>query len=183
MKAAFKNRTQKIVMTGVFAALLAVLSQISFPLPSGIPVTLQTFAVALCGFVLGAKLGTLSVGVYLALGAVGLPIFSGFSGGFSTFVGMTGGYLWGFLFMAFLCGLGAGRGKRIVTVVLGISGLAVCHLCGAFQYSLVSSAPFLESFLIASAPYLIKDIASVILAYLTAEAVVFSLKKANLVMQ
>ena len=59
MKMEVQNKVRKIVMTGVFAAMLAVLSQISFPLPSGIPVTLQTFAVALCGFVLGPRLGLL----------------------------------------------------------------------------------------------------------------------------
>ena len=62
---------QRTVLTGVFAALLAVLSQIAIPLPTGVPITLQTFAVALCGYVLGPGMGALSVGVYLALGAAG----------------------------------------------------------------------------------------------------------------
>lgn len=181
MKMEFKNKVQKIVMTGVFAALLAVLSQISFPLPSGIPVTLQTFAVALCGFVLGPRLGTLSVAVYLAVGAVGVPVFAGFSGGLGAFAGFAGGYLWGFLFMALLCGLGASRGKRVLAVILGIAGLAVCHVCGAVQFAALSSISPLEAFLAASAPYLIKDVVSVVLAYLAAEAVVYSLKKAKLV--
>lgn len=181
MKIEFKNKVQKTVMTGVFAALLAVLSQISFPLPSGIPVTLQTFAVALCGFVLGLKLGTLSVAVYLAIGAVGVPVFAGFSGGVGAFAGLAGGYLWGFLFMAFLCGLGASLGNRILAIVLGIAGLGVCHLCGAVQFAVISSISPLEAFLAASAPYLIKDIVSVILAYLAAEAIVYGLKKAKLV--
>ena len=70
-----REKITNIVMVGVFAAVLAVLSQISFPLPSGIPVTLQTFAVALCGYALGCKRGTLAVLVYIVLGAVGLPVF------------------------------------------------------------------------------------------------------------
>ena len=65
-----REKITNIVMVGVFAAVLAVLSQISFPLPSGIPVTLQTFAVALCGYALGCKRGTLAVLVYIVLGAV-----------------------------------------------------------------------------------------------------------------
>ena len=69
-----REKITNIVMVGVFAAVLAVLSQISFPLPSGIPVTLQTFAVALCGYALGCKRGTLAVLVYIVLGAVGLPV-------------------------------------------------------------------------------------------------------------
>lgn len=101
-----REKITNIVMVGVFAAVLAVLSQISFPLPSGIPVTLQTFAVALCGYALGCKRGTLAVLVYIVLGAVGLPVFANFSGGFGSLVGLAGGYIYGFLPMAALCGLG-----------------------------------------------------------------------------
>ena len=92
-----REKITNIVMVGVFAAVLAVLSQISFPLPSGIPVTLQTFAVALCGYALGCKRGTLAVLVYIVLGAVGLPVFANFSGGFGSLVGLAGGYIYGFL--------------------------------------------------------------------------------------
>ena len=101
-----REKITNIVMVGVFAAVLAVLSQISFPLPSGIPVTLQTFAVALCGYALGCKRGTLAVLVYIVLGTVGLPVFANFSGGFGSLVGLAGGYIYGFLPMAALCGLG-----------------------------------------------------------------------------
>lgn len=181
MKLEAQNKVRKIVMTGVFAALLAVLSQISFPLPSGIPVTLQTFAVALCGFVLGPKLGLLSVAVYLAIGAVGLPVFAGFSGGVGAFAGLAGGYLWGFLFMAFLTGLGTRLTNRFFVVIMAIVGLGVCHLCGALQFALISAISPWQAFLLASAPYLLKDVISVAVAYLVAEAVKYSLKKARLV--
>lgn len=181
MKILWKNKLQKIVVTGVMAALLIVLSQISIPLPTGIPVTLQTLAVALCGYVLGPVLGTLSVGVYLALGAVGLPVFAGFSGGLGSFVGMTGGYLWAFLPMAFLCGLGARRGGKAWALLLGALGLAVCHLCGAFQFAAVMSLSPWQAFLTASAPYLIKDALSLVLAYGAAEALLYALKRARLV--
>lgn len=181
MKLEFKSKVQKTVMVGVFAALLAVLSLVSIPLPSGVPVTLQTFAVALCGYVLGPRLGALSVGVYLALGAVGLPVFAGFSGGVGVFAGMTGGYLWGFLFLALLCGLGARRDKAGPAVLLGLLGLAACHLCGTVQFAAVTGTSPVQSFLLASAPYLLKDALSVGAAYLSARAAAYSLKKAGLV--
>ena len=181
MKILWKNKLQKMVVTGVMAALLIVLSQISIPLPTGIPVTLQTLAVALCGYVLGPVLGTLSVGVYLALGAVGLPVFAGFNGGLGSFVGMTGGYLWAFLPMAFLCGLGARQGGKAWALLLGALGLAVCHLCGAFQFAAVMSLSPWQAFLTASAPYLIKDALSLVLAYGAAEALLYALKRARLV--
>ena len=119
-----REKITNIVMVGVFAAVLAVLSQISFPLPSGIPVTLQTFAVALCGYALGCKRGTLAVLVYIVLGAVGLPVFANFSGGFDKFVGPTGGFLISFPLMAYIIGLGvehrdAFKGAFVTAVVVG----------------------------------------------------------------
>ncbi len=175
-----KEKVIQIVMVGVFAAVLAVLSQISIPLPTGIPVTMQTFAVALCGYALGWKRGTLATAVYIALGAVGLPVFAGFSGGVGSLVGLAGGYIWGFLPMAALCGVGLKMNHRVLAVVLGIAGLAACHLFGTVQFALVSSTGPLEAFLIASVPYLIKDVISVAAAYGIAEALRFGLKKSGL---
>lgn len=178
-----KNNREKIiqiVMVGVFAAVLAVLSQISIPLPTGIPVTMQTFAVALCGYALGWKRGTLATAVYIALGAVGLPVFAGFSGGFGSLVGLAGGYIWGFLPMAALCGVGLKMNHRVLAIVLGIAGLAACHLLGSIQFAVISGNGPLEAFLIASAPYLVKDILSVAAAYGVAVALTFSLKKGGI---
>ena len=175
-----KSKIYKLVMTGVFAALLAVFSQISIPMPTGVPVTLQTFAVALCAYVLGWKLGVLAVTVYLALGAVGLPVFSGFGAGVGTFLNVTGGFLWGFLLMALLCGLGTQTEKPVLAIPSGILGLLLCHVCGVLQFAVLSGNPFWESLLLVSAPYLLKDAVSVALAYPAAKAVRFSLRKAKL---
>ena len=179
MKVQYKNKLQKMVMVAVFAAVMAVLSQISIPLPTGVPVTLQTFAVALCGYVLGPALGPVAVGVYLALGAVGLPVFSGFAGGAASLLNVTGGFLWGFLPMALLCGLGSRRGK-LPALLLGLCGLMVCHGWGVVQFALVQSLPLWTAFLTASAPYLVKDLVSLAAAYAAARAVVKALGKAKL---
>ena len=89
-----------LVLIGVFAALLAVFSWIS--IPTVIPFTLQTFGVFLALTLLGGKRGTLAILVYLLLGAVGLPVFSGFTGGFGRILGTTGGYMVGFLAIGIL---------------------------------------------------------------------------------
>ena len=117
----------------------------------------------------------------MALGAVGVPVFAGFSGGIGSFVGMTGGYLWAFLPMAFLCGLGARQKNRALALTVGFGGLAVCHLCGSFQFALISAVSPWNAFLLASAPYLLKDAASLVAAYLAAAAILRSLEKARLV--
>ncbi len=82
--------TKSIILVGMFAAVLAVMSQIAIPMPSGVPMTLQTFAVALAGAVLGWKLGALSALVYLLLGAAGVPHFQEMSGGLGVLLGKDG---------------------------------------------------------------------------------------------
>ena len=82
--------------------------------------------------------------------------------------------------MAFLCGLGVRAGKKYTALLLGTAGLAVCHLAGVFQFWLVSGMSFPVSFLTASAPYIIKDVVSLVLAYFAAIGIAASLKKAGL---
>ena len=147
-----KNKTKQIVGIGVMTAIIAVLSQITIPLPTHVPVTLQTFAVALAGYFLGWKGGAVSALVYGLLGAIGVPVFAGWSGGFSVIVGYTGGFIYGFIVMALLCGLGAKFcsdkiSGKVIAIVLGIAGLACDHLLGAIQYAIVANISIGKSIL------------------------------------
>ena len=181
MRIQYRNKVQKMVMVAVFAAVMAVLSQISIPLPTGVPVTLQTFAVALCGYTLGLGMGGAALAVYLAIGAVGLPVFAGFGGGVGAFLGVTGGFLWGFFLMSLCCGLGPRFHSKWLSLLLGVAGLLVCDLCGALQFSVVMSTSLPQAFLVACVPYLVKDVISVVVGYFAAQAVLYSLKKSRLV--
>lgn len=163
-----KISTKTIATIGMFTAVLSVLSILTIPMPSGVPVTLQTFAMALCGYVLGAKKGTASTLLYILLGTVGVPVFAGMTGGPSWLVGYTGGFIWGFIFMTMLCGIGMKQKNMAVRVTLGLAGLAICHLLGVIQFAIVASTPFAASFVTVSVPYLLKDIISVAGAYLVA---------------
>ena len=176
-----KISTKEIVCVGMFAAVLAVLSQISIPMPSGVPITLQTFAIALTGVVLAWKLGVTSTLVYILLGAVGVPVFSEFSGGLHVLVNYTGGFIWGFIVLALLSGIGITLKNKLLGVLLGFVGLAVCHLFGVIQFMVVMKMGFMESFLLASAPYLIKDAISVILAFAVGSQIRSRLLKAGLI--
>lgn len=180
MRTSGKRSIIKLVMVGLMTAVLAVLSQIAIPLPFGVPLTLQTFAVALCGYVLGWRSGGLAVVVYILLGAVGVPVFTGFSGGPSVLVGMTGGFIWGFLPMAVLCGLGQKLQRRWMQLLPGLLGLLLCHIAGVIQFAIVSHNGFWQSLLLASAPFLIKDILSVAAACLAALLVESRLRAARL---
>ena len=172
--------TKNLVLTGMFTAVLAVLSQISIPMPSGVPVTLQTFAVALCACVLGWKFGAASVLVYLLLGAVGVPVFAGFNGGLGVIVGATGGFLIGFLPMVVLTGLFTPAKNKVGTVACSVLGLGICHLLGTVQFMLVMERGFVESFLLVSVPYLFKDVISVVLAFAVGAAIKKALNAANI---
>ncbi len=155
-----------ITLTALFTALTAVLSQISVPLPSGVPVTLQTFAVALCGYALGKKYAVFSVVTYLILGLIGVPVFANFTAGPAVFAGYAGGFLYGFVIMTFSCGIGTGIKNKWITLLLGIPGLLLCHLCGIIWFCIITGTDFFSAFLTVSAPFMIKDVISVIVAWI-----------------
>lgn len=118
-------KLKKIILAAEFAAIIAVLSQIT--IPAGlIPFTMQTFAVGLVATVLGKKTGTLSVAIYLLLGLIGLPVFAGFSSGIGSLLGPTGGFLIGFLANAFITGWLCELGKNNLPMAL------IANLVGAF---------------------------------------------------
>ncbi|MGN0967961.1 MAG: biotin transporter BioY [Oscillospiraceae bacterium] len=133
-----KQRTRDLVYIALFAVLMAVCSWISIPILQ-VPYTLQTFAVFLAVGVLGGKRGTLAVLVYILLGAVGVPVFAGFTGGLGILLGNTGGYIIGFLFTALVMWLmEALLGKKIwVLAVSMVLGLLVCYAFGTAWFMVV----------------------------------------------
>ena len=138
MKRPFNAR--EIAYIGLGAALIAVCAWISIPLPQPlVPFTLQTFAVCLVCAVFGWKLGLWTVVVYILLGAVGVPVFSGFRGGIGVLLGTTGGYIVGFLFTALLVGLAAdriGRGLPVMLISMAL-GILVCYAFGTAWFVVV----------------------------------------------
>ena len=95
-----------ITYVGLFTAVIAVMAQISIPMPLGVPMTMQTFAITLAAVVLGSKLSAYASLIYVLLGAVGVPVFANLSAGFDKIVGPTGGFLISFPLMAFIIGWG-----------------------------------------------------------------------------
>jgi biotin transport system substrate-specific component len=173
-----KISASTIAKTAVMAAIIAALSQIAIPLPSGVPVTMQVFAIAFVGYLFG-WLGVVSVAVYLSVGAIGAPVFANFKGGFAVFAGPTGGFLWGFLLMAFFCALGKNR-KIWLNILFGLMGFACCHLLGIVQFAAFTDSTLKSAFVLVSLPYIIKDILSVVAAYFLAVACSKGLTKAGI---
>lgn len=189
--------TKTIVTIGVFAAIISILSALPLGFNVlGVPATLQTLAMAFAGYTLGYKKGTLTVFIYILLGAIGLPVFNGFKGGFDNILGVTGGFIIGFLFLGLFCGLGTLSnsffskaklnasikkiGSGAVALVSGVIGLLICHLLGVLWGSHVLSMSYLKAASLISIGYLPKDILSVVLAYLLAVSVRTALVKAKL---
>ena len=132
-----KMRTLDMAYIALFAVLIAVCAWIS--IPATVPFTLQTFGIFLAVGVLGGKRGTLAVLVYLLLGAVGIPVFAGFSGGVGCLLGSTGGYLVGFLFTALVMwAMERLMGKKLWVLALSmLLGLVVCYAFGTVWFILV----------------------------------------------
>ena len=176
------EKTKKMVLTAMMCAVLCVLSVLQIPMPSGVPITLQTFAVALCGYVLGQTYGAISAMLYLLIGFIGIPVYAGFKAGPSALFGVTGGFIFGFILLAFFCGLGKKKSRGFgffLSIILGIIGLACCHTLGAIQFSYVAHQTILQSFLLVSVPYIVKDVLSIIGAKVASLAINKALEKAH----
>lgn len=132
-----KMKTLDMAYIGLFAVVIAICSWIS--IPTVVPFTLQTFAVFLAVAVLGGKRGTLSVIVYVLLGAVGLPVFSGFKGGIGVLLNTTGGYIIGFIFSALLMwAFEKAFSKKAWALILSmILALALCYAFGTIWFMIV----------------------------------------------
>lgn len=125
-----------MIFTAIMAAIICVCAPFSIP-GLIVPISLATFAVYVAGGVLGAKRGALAVLVYILIGAVGLPVFSGFSGGLAKLFGVTGGYIIGYIPCALLSGLLYDRVKKIWALPLGMAaGTAECYIFGTVWFIL-----------------------------------------------
>ena len=136
-KSSKKFSTIDLVYVGLSAALIAICSWISIPLT--VPITLQTMGVCLISGLFGMKRGTLATVVYILLGAIGVPVFAGFSGGAGIIAGSTGGYIIGFIFTALIVGFVSDKtkGKLWCIVVAMVVGILVCYAFGTAWFAVV----------------------------------------------
>ena len=158
-----------MILCALFAALMAVCSWITIPYV--VPFTMQTFAVFVALDLLGWRGTLITVLVYMALGAVGLPVFSGFSGGVSHLIGPTGGYIVGFLFSALVMwAMERLLGKKPWVLALSmVLGLIVCYAFGTVWfmqvYAKTTGAIGLWTALgWCVFPYIIPDLVKIVLA-------------------
>ncbi|MBR1864591.1 MAG: biotin transporter BioY [Ruminococcus sp.] len=133
---------KEMAFTAMMAAVIAICSWISVPIGE-VPVTLQTFGVFCAVGLLGGKLGLFSVLVYVLLGAVGVPVFAGFTGGVGILLGSTGGYIIGFIFIALIYwaaeALFGNKFNMVIGIIAMAIGTAVCYTFGTAWFITVYS--------------------------------------------
>lgn len=133
----FKLSVKEMVFIAMFSVLIAVCSWIS--IPTTVPFTLQTFGIFCAVGMLGGKRGSLAVLVYILLGAVGIPVFAGFSHGIGALLGATGGYIIGFLFLALAYWVMTSLlGEKLpVMAAAMVLGLLICYAFGTIWFMIV----------------------------------------------
>ena len=161
-----KFTVRTLTLCALFVALTAVCSQIAIPM-APVPINLANFAVFLSGAVL--------------LGAVGAPVFTGFTGGPGILFGPTGGYLAGYVAAALVVGLFCKKfGCKTRALIPGmIAGAAVCYLLGTAWFMALTGTGFAESLLLCVVPFLIGDALKIALAALVAPQLVRLLARAK----
>ena len=158
-------KTIDLVICSLFAAMTAVLAQISIPFPGGVPLTLQLLSVSLCGILLGSKKGFISILVYVILGAIGLPVFAGFTGGFQYIIGYSGGFLVSFPIVALIIGLISERTNNMVFIFLSaILGLLINYTVGSLVFSLVTNSSIMAAISACVIPFIFTNLVNILIA-------------------
>ena len=159
------TNTYAMAVTALMTAVTCILAPLSIPI-GPVPISLTNFAIYLALYLLDWKKGTVSYIIYLLLGLVGLPVFSGFTGGLGKLAGPTGGYLAGFLIMLLIAGLivHASHGKRIPSIFGMILGSAATYLFGTLWLAFQMDLGFMAALSIGVLPYLAGDLIKILIA-------------------
>ena len=171
------SRTRSIAFTALSIAIMAVSAWITVPI-GPVPFTLQMFAVTFAIVLLTPRQAIGAIAGYLALGAIGVPVFSGMRGGIGVLLGPTGGFLWGYLFgvAAAVALLALVRKRGIdnfgVCVAAGIVFTAIAYVCGWAWYMVVASVDPIASFAVTVAPFIVVDLVKIVAAVAVARAVI-----------
>ena len=179
-------KTKTIAVCAVFAAILCVFSVMTIP-TGVVPVTLGFLGVFLVAVILGPKKGTVSVAVFILLGAVGLPVFSNFRGGFQVLLGPTGGYIWSYIFMALFIGILTVKNPKnkwlgmLKIFVVSLGGAVIGYALGSVQFMLVQKTDFLSALTACVIPFIPFDIGKAVVAAYLGYTVKEALKKAGLI--
>lgn len=159
-----QTKTKNLAVMGLMTALICVLSPIMIPMPGGVGFTLGLFVILLVTYLMGTPKSLICYGVYLAIGAIGLPVFAGFMGGLSRITGPTGGYLIGYIAVIIIAGIfnHFGQNKIWMFIIGSALGIVICYLLGSIWFMNITSVEWKEAVLLCIIPYIPFDIIKII---------------------
>ncbi len=171
------SRTRSLVFVALSIAIIAVSAWVTVPI-GPVPFTLQMFAISFAIFALTPKQCMAAICGYLALGAIGVPVFSGMRGGFGVLAGPTGGFLWGYIFAVAiavtLLAVLRSRGYDNLGVLIGVGLVftAISYLCGWAQFMVFANVGPAAAFGVTIAPFIVVDVIKIVCAALVARVVI-----------
>ena len=162
------SKTYSLTVTALMAAVTCVLAPMSIPI-GPVPITLTNLVIYLSLYLLDWKKGTISCLIYIMIGLVGFPVFSGFTGGLGKLAGPTGGYIIGFIPMAIIAGLAIDRFRsRWIQLAGMIMGTLVCYAFGTVRFCFQSGTEPLAALSICVIPFIPADLIKMIIVILIA---------------
>ncbi|MCR8850239.1 biotin transporter BioY [Rossellomorea sp. SC111] len=159
------EKLRMIIHCAIFAAMTGIFAQIEIPLPL-VPISGQTLAVGITATILGSRYGALSLICYAALGAVGVPVFAGFSGGAQVLVGPTGGYIFGFIVAAFFTGYILEKTKFTIpmAMIANTVGMIITLILGTIQLKYVADLGWSQAMAAGVYPFIVVGLIKAFLA-------------------
>lgn len=166
----------------LITAILCIVGPISIPI-GNIPVSFSNLVLLLAAYVLGAKYGTVSCILYLLLGLAGLPVFSGYAGGFAKLAGPTGGYLIGFIFLTYISGLFIEKSSsNIFWSIIGMTvGMIVLYVFGTFWYMYIMNCSVMPALAACVVPFAFIDPIKIVFAAISGREIRKRLIQAHLI--
>lgn len=198
------KKTNTTTQIALLSALLCIISPFAIVFPfSPVPISLATLMLYVSIYIVGTKNAVISCGIYLLIGGIGIPVFSGFTGGIGRVLGPTGGYLIGYLFLTFISGLfvekwrnsnrkttvgdknkGCRRGYYMNYLMQGlgmVAGTGVCYLFGCLWLSYQAGMEFCAALGIGVIPFIPGDVVKIVIGVLVGNAMRRRLVKAGVV--
>lgn len=171
-----RNKLLMLIFPAFGAALTAILSQIVIPIGT-VPFTLKTLAIGLIASIFRPREAMLSVALYLLLGAIGIPVFAGGSGGIAALSGPTSGFLWGFLFYAALTSYLTNMEPSLVKIfVSNLLGNCLAFICGVIGIHFLANMSWQAAFLAGVVPFIIPEIGKLLAITAISKPLFISLK-------
>lgn len=169
-------KTKRLIICALFTAIICIIAPFSIMI-GPVPVTFTLFALGLSAFVEKSKWAAVSTGVYIIIGLVGVPVFSGFKSGVSAIMSPTGGFVFSYVFIVIILGMCSKTEKKSVIVLWCALALLVCYACGVIWYIIITSSDIITALMLCVVPFIPFDILKLYAAYVVAKAVRKRLKK------